>query len=676
MFVDQQTIKDLEFDQIRAELALHCKLSKGKQNAANITPFGNLDGLKKEFTLLDEISQIFAREDINFPHPSAQNIDNALKVLRVENGVLVLHELLRVYTLCLGTEELINFSNKYRDILPAVYELCSQIQSVELILKIIKSVLNKHLKIDDNASKELAIIRRQVIATTKEIDKNFDAAIRHYRKEGFLDDTIETTIDNTRLLSVVHTHKRKVKGAVKGISAKGNLVYIEPENNIKLNQRKAALVIEERNEIYKILSAVTNELRAEKKHLAAFERLLVRFDLLNAKVLLAEQYGGIIPKITTALSFKWTNALHPILLMNNQKIGKKTIGQEFELHAKQRFLVISGPNAGGKSITMKTVGLLQLMFQSGLLVPTDSNSEFCWFDKLLSDIGDNQNIENQLSTYSYRLSRMKLFLKELNSKSLVLLDEFGSGSDPELGGALAEVFFEEMYDSQCFAIVNTHYTSIKILTSKKEEAVNASMLFDTQNLHPLFKLSVGQPGSSFTFEVARNKGIKEDLIERAKQKVSDQKINLDQLSVDLQRKKTQYEKANKKQHQESRKATQLIEEYESKLEELYQKTSKHKLYFEQQEKHLRVGKKVFELIGKHKHQENNKLLNLAVKKLIAIEKNKVLSEEKPIAIAKEVEAVKIEEPKSKKQSKPAKQKPKEKPTEKIKVGDQIGRAHV
>ena len=644
MRIDQQTLKDLEFDRIRMYLSNYCKSEKARSNAKKIKPLNSPEDLKREFAVLKEIQEIHHRDDVNFPHASSQDIDHALKVLRVENGVLILEELVRVYKLCIGTEELIRFAKKHKEELPNVFIACQHIDRVDNIIKIIKSILNKRMEIDDKASKDLEKIRRQLKSYQTDIDKNFDSAIKRYRKLDFLDAHPETFIDNKRLLTVVSAHKSKVKGRVRGVSAKGNLSYIEPFENIDLNKRYEQLIIEEKNELFKILQAITFELREEKKNLDAFERLLSRFDLYNAKVLMADEYAGIIPKTSNKKGFYWEDALHPILYKTNKDLGVTTIGQNFELHEKQRFLVISGPNAGGKSITLKTVGLLQVMYQAALFVPVKDVSEFCWFDQLMSDIGDNQSIENQLSTYSYRLSRMKFFLDKLDHNSLVLLDEFGSGSDPELGGALAEVFYEEMYDRKCFAVINTHYTNIKILTSKKEEAINAFMLFDTKELKPLFKLSVGQPGSSFTFEVARINGIQDNLIKRAQGKVSEHKVNLDQLAIDLQREKSEFNKANKLQNIATKETNELTKKYEEKLQDLYEKTNQQHRFFEQKSKFLKAGKKLFDLIRKHKGDETNKELNEAMKKYIAVEKKRALETTDAVVLDKTIKEVLVEKP--------------------------------
>ena len=670
MLIDEQTIRDLEFDIVRGFLADQCKSEKAKINAVRIKPFSALSDVRKEFAILAEIQAVYENDEISFPHSSSEDIDHALKVLRVENGVLTVEELVRVFQLCLGTENLVKFAKKYREEYPKVWEACGHIDRVQDVIKLIKSVLNKNMEIDDKASKELYAIRSQIKSSKIEIDKNFNRALRQYKQDDVLDSTEETFLDNRRLLVVVSAHKRKVKGKIHGVSGKGNLSYVEPGVNINLNKKLDKLIIEQSNEIFKILQEITFLLRAEKKNLQAFERLLIRFDLYNAKVRFAASYKGILPKINNTSKMYWEEAYHPVLLLKNKALGLNTIGQNFELKKEQRFLVISGPNAGGKSITLKTVGLLQLMFQSGLFIPVKDVSEFCWFDTVLSDIGDNQSIENQLSTYSYRLSRMKLFLDKINQNTLVLLDEFGSGSDPELGGALAEVFYEELYDRNCFAVINTHYTNIKILTSKKEEAINAFMLFDTRELKPLYKLSVGQPGSSFTFEVAKLNGIGSDLIERAQNKVSDLKINLDNLALDLQKEKSKFNKANKLQNKTTQESKKLIHQYDEKLRDLFEKSNQQHRYYEQQGKFLKVGKKIFDLIGKHKGDETNKELNEAVKKFVAIEKKRALEVKKAPVLDKQLKPPKIEKPKKKK-IEPTQELEKPKSTKPLEIGSRV-----
>ena len=642
MQLDPQSKVDLEFDSICELLANFCKSTKAKEQALNLKFFPDVTALKSEFELLEEIQTIHHTESLTLPHPNSEDIDGALKLLRVENGVLILDELIKIYALCLGTKELMKFANQNRVEAPLIFEACAHIDSIDEVLKLIRSVLNeKELGIKDEASKALFDIRNQLRSNKKAINKNFEKALIHYRNEGFLGETEETHLDNKRLLTVLSAYKKRVKGRIVGISSKGVVSYIEPEVNNQLNRNQEQLSIQEQHELYLIFEKITLELRSQRHNLKAFQRLLVRFDVYNAKVRFADIYDGIKPKINTHKKLYWENATHPLLKIKNTELGLETIGQTIELDENTRFLVISGPNAGGKSITLKTVGLVQMMFQSGLFLPLNGNSQCCWFESVYSDIGDNQSIENQLSTYSYRIKRMKFFLGAANENTLLLLDEFGSGSDPELGGALAEVFYEELYKRNTFAVITTHYTNIKILTATLPHAVNACMLFDTKNLKPLYELSVGQPGSSFTFEVAQYNGISKELLDKAKLKVSESKIKIDELTVALQKEKSKFKKMNTEQNLALSKARSRIGEYDKKLINLSTKQSTQIQYFEQQNKFVNMGKKVYELIKKFKKHKTNKALNEAVEKIVGIERAKIITLDNPVVFNQNLKAPKL-----------------------------------
>ena len=642
MQIDQQSKTDLEFDSICELLAGYCKSTKAKHLALNLSYFENVAAVNDEFQLLAEIQKVHQDDSLNFPHPNAEDIDGALKVLRIENGVLILDELLKVFALCLGTKQLIRFSKQNKIEVPLIFDACAHIDSIEDVLNIIREVLDeKQLKIKDDATKALYELRNQQKSNHRAINKNFDKVLKEYRAEALLAETEETHLENRRLLAVLTQYKKRVKGRIVGISSKGVVTYIEPESNVQINRNQEQLRIQEQHEVYKILEDITLNLRSEKHNLKAFQRLLVRFDLYNAKVHFADSYQGIKPKINSIKKMYWQDAKHPLLLLKNNEVGLSTIGQQIELDEENRFLVISGPNAGGKSITLKTIGLLQMMFQTGLFLPLHSNSQCCWFDAVLSDIGDNQSIENQLSTYSYRINRMQYFLENANQNTLLLLDEFGSGSDPELGGALAEVFYEELYAKNVFAVITTHYTNIKILTATLPNAINACMLFDTKKLQPLYELSVGQPGSSFTFEVAQFNGISANLIAKAKVKVSESKVKIDQLTVALQEEKSRFKKVNSLQLESNAKANKKLLDYEQKLASLTKKAKTQTQFYEQQNKFVSVGKKVFEAIKKHKKHKTNKTLNEVVKKIVAIEKSKVIAQDNPVVLYQTLKAPKL-----------------------------------
>lgn len=634
LLIDKQTLNELQFDEVGEILAGYCKSDKAKLICSNLSPFESLATLKDEFALLSEIKKTYD-DEIYFPHPHFNDIKGAIRLLDIANGVLILNELLKVYRLCLGTKELVDFSIRHQIAFPSIYDACAHIEGIEEVIQPIAEKLDAKNQIKDNASKKLAGIRSKLKMNREQINRNFDRLLKKYKKDEVLGDIEEVFLDEKRLLSVLSQHKKKVPGRVIDSSGGGILSYIEPFENEELNKEQEKLRYAERDEIHQILKELTTFLRSKKYYLSAYQRLLVRFDLLNAKIVFAKSYNGVIPRFDSGKWF-WETAVHPLLYLKNQSQKIPTVGQDISLDATNRFLVISGPNAGGKSITLKTIGLLQVMFQFGFLVPVSDISEFRWFDYIGSDIGDNQSIENQLSTYSYRVRRMKQFLGSASPNSLLLLDEFGSGSDPELGGALAEVFYEKLYELGTFAVITTHYNNIKILTSNLPEAMNGCMLFDTKALQPTYQLNIGQPGSSFTFEVAKNNGISNEIIAEAKERVSLGKIKLDELSVGLQEEKSKLEKVSAEHIRNKAKSDHLIQEYENKLLRLKRQAQKQAEYFEQQNKFISLGSKVYDLIKKYKHHKTVIKLGEEVTKLVAMEKSRTLSKEKPVEFKKDL----------------------------------------
>ena len=374
-----------------------------------------------------------------------------------------------------------------------------------------------------------------------------------------------------------------------------------------------------------------------------------------------------LPALVSDTRIELINAYHPILLKNNRLLGKKTLPQNLTMDKTNRMLVISGPNAGGKSITMKTIGLLQLMLQSGLLVPVDENSKMSFFQNILTDIGDNQSIENELSTYSYRLKRMKHFLNVSNKRTLLLLDEFGTGSDPDLGGALAEVFFEELYNRKAFGVITTHYANIKLKADRLQNAINGCMLFNTETLEPLYRFSMGQPGSSFTFEVAQINGTPLELIESAKLKMDVQKVDMDKLLSELQREKTYLERLNKEHIEAQQNAQNAKNEYEQRKDKFDDRLKSQQISIEQNNKYLISGRKLTNFIDRWQlrgKKDINQGLIEDIKKYIQLEKSKIDD-------SKRIETLKaqVKNPKKKKVSLVAEKDPYER--EKIVIGSTV-----
>ena len=436
------------------------------------------------------------------------------------------------------------------------------------------------------------------------------------------------------------THKRKISGTVVGSSKTGSLTFIEPLSNVPLNNEFELLTDDENKEIYRILRALTREIAHLLPLIKEYQAILTEFDFINAKTKLALELNCCLPSIEADMKIELINVVHPILWKNNKALGKKTLSQYLYMDKLSRMLVISGPNAGGKSITLKTIGLLQLMLQAGLLVPVDPNSKMCFFQQVLTDIGDNQSIENELSTYSYRLKRMKHFLEVSNRRTLLLLDEFGTGSDPDLGGALAEVFFENLYNKKSFGVITTHYANIKLKADQLKNAINGCMLFDTETLEPLYKFSLGQPGSSFTFEVAQINGIPMGLIEDAKTRLDDRKVEMDRLLGELQREKTYLERLNNEHIEAQVLAQKAKNDYLDKKGRFEEKLKTQQETIEVNNKYINQGKKLKQFIdrfqAKNKKKDANKPLFDEIAKYISLEKNK-------IEVVKQAEKIKREE---------------------------------
>jgi DNA mismatch repair protein MutS2 len=385
--------------------------------------------------------------------------------------------------------------------------------------------------------------------------------------------------------------------------------------------------------------------------LIQYQDFLSDIDVIAAKAKYANKINGILPTITENRRLYFRDAFHPILYLNNKQINEVTHPQTFELHQEKRIIVISGPNAGGKTISLKTVGLLQLMLQSGMLIPVHERSETFLFDRIMTDIGDNQSIENHLSTYSYRLKNMNYFLKKCNKKTMFLIDEFGTGSDPELGGALAEIFLEEFYHREAFGIITTHYSNLKILANELPFAINANMLFDEKTLEPIYKLVLGQAGSSFTFEVAQKNGIPFSLINRAKKKIEVGKVRFDKTIATLQKERSKMEKTSQILKEEETKAREESRKMETINVKIKQKLESYQELYDSNQKTIYIGQKIVSIAENYFNNKNKKDLIAEFLKVIEIENSKRIKAtpketkaiiEKKKEVIKEIE-VKVEE---------------------------------
>ncbi|MGB1307837.1 MAG: endonuclease MutS2, partial [Oceanihabitans sp.] len=533
--------------------------------------------------------------------------------------------------------------------------------------------------IKDEASILLFEIRQSINKLKGKINGSFTSALNQYHQLDYLDDIRESVVDNKRVLAVKAMHRRKVKGAIMGSSKTGSIVYIEPETTLHYSRELHNLEFEEGEEVIRILKEVTNFIRPQAHLLKQYQDFLITLDVISAKAKYAKSMHAILPEINENRSLFLRDAYHPLLYLNNLEKKEKTFPQTIELKQDSRIIVISGPNAGGKSITLKTVGLLQVMLQSGMLIPVHERSSVCLFDRIISDIGDNQSIENHLSTYSYRLKQMNYFLKKCNKNTLFLIDEFGTGSDPELGGALAETFLEEFYHREAFGIITTHYSNLKLLANEMPFMQNANMLFDEKSLEPIYKLVIGNAGSSFTFEVAQKNGIPYSLINRSKKKIERGKVRFDATIAKLQKERSKLEKTGQSLKQNEKKKIAEADKLEETNAKIQKKLENFQELYDSNQRLIYLGQKVNDLAEKFFNNKQKKALLAELFKLVQIEnsKRKKVSAKQKKAIKHKETQVKQEAEKKveviRKKKKAAKKKAivPEKPKAILKVGDRV-----
>jgi len=616
---NEQLVNDLEFHEVRILASSYAKQPTAAKKMLALSPIGNLENWKWTLGISNELKSLILDGTV-FPPLDFQEFSDELKMLRIADSVLSEESFERILRGIQLIGKLKSLPDELMEGVPhfrALMESCEHSTEVE---EAILKIFDAKWKVRDEASGELHSIRQEIAQVRREITKNFQRIFKDCQGKGFLGDSGESYLYDRRVLSVFSTYKRKVSGNVLGTSKTGAITYIEPSANILLNSQLEMLFGDERAEIRKILQRLTKYLASHSALLHTVHKTLLQLDDLQARARLAIALNASQVVYSEQPVVHLLKAFHPLLYLKNLERKVATVPQHILLNQDQRMMVISGPNAGGKSITLKTVGLLQLMWECGLMVPAAENSVMSRFDCVLTDIGDNQSIENQLSTYSYRLKRMKFFLESANKRSLVLLDEFGTGSDPELGGALAEVFFEELYSKRTFGVITTHFSPIKVKASQLRNAINGCMLFDTKTLAPTYQLSIGEPGSSFTFEVAKMNGIPEELLGRAKKKLSSQKIKMDGLLTDLQKQKSELDHAMKEATEQTKRAKKEEESYLHKVGKLEEKLAKQQLLAERNNKYIIIGKRMDSFIDQYNLRTKNKEVMEELKKYVAIEK--------------------------------------------------------
>lgn len=630
--ITEKTLKDLEFATILQTVSDRCNTELGKQKALEIVPFKNKDDLMDALLQTSEYLSSFTNNNA-LPNHGFDSITNEIKFIGIEDSFLEVSSFRKIAQVSETVNVILLFLKKFNDYYPKLSQRASQVEYTKYITQKIDEVVDKYGVIKDNASPDLINIRREMSVVRGKVNQSFGMALSQYNSLGYLDEIKESIVENRRVLAVLAMYRKKVKGSILGSSKTGSIAYIEPEATLRYSRELSNLEYEEREEITRILKQLTNAIRPFKELLIAYQEFLSAIDLTAAKAKYALKINAILPTITDKKELFFRDAFHPILYLNNKNKGETTFPQTISLHNENRIIVISGPNAGGKTISLKTVGLLQLMLQSGMLIPVHERSETFLFDRILTDIGDNQSIENHLSTYSYRLKNMNYFLKKCNAKTLFLIDEFGTGSDPELGGALAETFLEEFYHREAFGIITTHYSNLKILANELPFASNANMLFDEKSLEPMYKLVLGQAGSSFTFEVAQKNGIPFGLINRAKKKIEGGKVRFDKTIATLQKERSKLEKTSLTLKEEESKAREESKKMESINAKIQEKLERYQELYDANQRLIYLGQKMDDLSSKYFNNKDKKVLIGELLKIVEIENSK-----RKKASAKEIKA--------------------------------------
>jgi DNA mismatch repair protein MutS2 len=678
--IQSKTLQDLEFPTVLQQVAARCNTELGKLAAKEVTPFSEESQMRNALGKTSEYLSSFI-SDNRIPNHGFDTINSELQLLKIENTTLELQGFKRIATICDSIATHQKFFKKFKEYYPILNDFVAQLESNTEIPTLINGVIDRFGEVKDNASDALLSIRRQMNHARGKISQSFGSALATYQTSDYLDDIRESVVENRRVLAVKAMYRRKVKGTVMGTSKTGSIVYIEPEAALKYSRELNNLEFEEKEEVQRILNNLTNQIRPFRALLREYQEYLTQIDVTAAKAKHAQDINALLPKLNKGNRLYLKDAYHPLLFLSNKRNNQKTYPQTIELHDENRIIVISGPNAGGKSITLKTIGLLQLMLQSGMLIPVHERSEVCFFDKILTDIGDNQSIENHLSTYSYRLKNMNQFLKRCNNRTLFLIDEFGTGSDPELGGALAEAFLEVFYERESYGVITTHYANLKALANELPYMSNANMLFDGRTLEPTFQLMLGQAGSSFTFEVAQKNGIPYSLINKAKKKIERGKVRFDATIAKLQKERSKMAETGSRLKEEESKAREEAARLEKLNAKVKSKLENYQELYDHDQRMIQLGNKVNVAADKYFQDNKKRLLVSELLRLVETENSKrkkksanqaKVERSKKAQVSQEVQKeVKVIREKKQVEKKKAVQKEKNKPRPVFNIDDRV-----
>lgn len=559
----------IEFQKVRQLLSERCLSTLGKEKVEEMCFSISHNEIESLLCQTEEFIRIREEED-PFPADHFYDMRPVLKRIRVEGAWIdqgTLFELRRSLQTINGIVAFLRRDEEKTSQYPYLLALAGEVLTFPEITKRIDGILDGFGQVKDHASPRLSEVRRELASTMNGISRSLNTILRRAQAEGYVDKDVSPSMRDGRLVIPVNpSHKRKIKGIVHDESASGKTVFIEPSEVVEANNRIRELEADERREIIKILTEFTNYLRPFLSDLLESYEFLAKIDFIQAKAAFAMLIGGIKPSIDNKPQIDWVEAVHPLLYLALKKQKRKIVPLDIDLERDNRILVISGPNAGGKSVCLKTVGLLQYMVQCGLLIPLKENSRVGIFNDIFIDIGDEQSIENDLSTYSSHLLNMKFFEKHCNDQSLLLIDEFGSGTEPRIGAAIAEALLDRFNRRQSFGVITTHYQNLKHFANEHVGVVNGAMLYDRHEMQPLFRLAIGNPGSSFAVEIARKTGIPEEVIAHASEIVGKDYIDMDKYLQDISRDKRYWERKRDDIRRERKRLEEITLKYETDLE--------------------------------------------------------------------------------------------------------------
>jgi len=550
------------FAQIRQKVRDLCVTPLGSENAEGMTASTDLPVISRLTSETAEFADILAHYS-DFPDLPAVDLRNSLKRGMIEGTFLEIDEWLDLRRLLNATRQiLLFFEKKPAELWPELRTLLKQVQVFPFVQEKIDQVFNKQGQVRDQASADLKRIRSEIFQMQSSIGRRMESVLQQARNEGWIEKDAQASVRDGRLvIPVPVANKRKIRGFIHDESATGRTAFVEPVELVELNNSLRELELAEQREIIRILIELTQVIRPYFPEIDHWNEIAGYLDITRAKARLSLQWEGHPVKLSEGPSIRWKQARHPLLDLVLRADRRKVVPQDIELNGEQRILLISGPNAGGKSVCLKSAGLIQYMVQCGFLVPVEEGSESGVFDHFLLDIGDEQSIENDLSTYSSHLLHMKNFLRLAGRGTLFLIDEFGAGTEPQLGGAIAESILKELAGSGGFGMITTHYTNLKHFAAAADGVVNAAMRYDAQNMLPLFELEIGKPGSSFAFEIARKIGLPEKIIDHASGLVGDKQLKFDKHLREISRDKRYWENKRNKIRVASREVDEILAKY-------------------------------------------------------------------------------------------------------------------